>query len=84
MSKKEKAIQKLRQNPKNVRFEEIEAILYGLGFIKRQKGSSHAIFTLGSHIIEVPFRKPFVKRIYVDLLLEELDKIQELDNLAEE
>jgi len=28
MSKKEKAVARLRQNPKNVRFEEIEAILF--------------------------------------------------------
>lgn len=36
MSKREKAIAKLRQNPKNVRFEEIETILNRLGFVKRQ------------------------------------------------
>lgn len=84
MSKKEKAISKLRQNPKNVRFEEIETILDRLGFVKRQDGTSHAIFTLGKSRIQVPHRKPFVKPIYVKLLLEELDKIQELDELGEE
>ncbi|PKO12690.1 MAG: toxin HicA [Chloroflexi bacterium HGW-Chloroflexi-10] len=80
MSKKEKALAKLRQNPKNVRFEEIETILNRLGFVKRQDGTSHARFTLGSHIIDVPKRKPYVKPIYVKLLLEELDKIEELDS----
>lgn len=84
MSKKEKAIAKLRQNPKNVRFEEICTILYRLGFTMRQDGTSHAIFTLGSHRIEVPKRKPFVKPVYVKLLLQELDKIQELDEPDEE
>jgi len=80
MSKKEKAIVKLRQNPKNVRFEEIETILFRLGFIKRQDGTSHARFKLGNHIIDVPKRRPFVKPKYVELLLDELDKIEELDN----
>jgi len=80
MSKKEKAIARLRQNPKNVRFEEIETILYRLGFTKRQDGTSHARFTLGKHIINVPKRKPFVLKIYVEFLLDELDKIEELDS----
>jgi hypothetical protein len=79
MSKKEKAVARLRQNPKNVRFEEIEAILFRLGFVKRQSGTSHALFTLGKHIIGVPKRKPFVKPKYVELLLDELDKMDELD-----
>jgi hypothetical protein len=39
MSKKEKALAKLRQNPKHVRFEEIEKILLRLGFKKRQDGT---------------------------------------------
>jgi len=64
MSKKEKALAKLRQNPKNVRFEEIETILSRLGFVKRQEGTSHVLFKLGQHIINVPKRKPFVKPIY--------------------
>jgi predicted RNA binding protein YcfA (HicA-like mRNA interferase family) len=79
MSKREKAVAKIRQNPKNVRFKEIETILYRLGFVKRQDGTSHAIFTLGSHVIVVPKRKPFVKAKYIELLLDEIDKIEELD-----
>lgn len=79
MSKKEKALAKLRQNPKHVRFDEIEKILLRLGFKKRQDGTSHATFTFGKHIITVPKRKPFVKPKYVELALEMLDKIKELD-----
>jgi hypothetical protein len=66
MSKKEKALEKLRQNPKHVRFEELETVLLRLGFQKRQAGTSHAMFTFGNHIINVPKRKPFVKPISVD------------------
>jgi len=47
--------------------------------VKRQSGTSHALFTLGKHIIGVPKRKPFVKPKYVELLLDELDKMDELD-----
>ena len=80
MSKKEKALARLRQNPKHVRYEEIEKFLLRLGFKKRQDGTSHATFTFGVHIVTVPKRKPFVKPKYVELVLELLDKIKELDN----
>ena len=67
MSKKEKALLRLRQNPKNIRFDDIVTILLGLGFKKQQDSSSHARFTLGKYIIDVPRRKPFVKEVYVKL-----------------
>jgi hypothetical protein len=83
MSKKEKALARLRQNPKHVRFEEIEKILLRLGFTKRQDGTSHAVFTFGRHILNVPRRRPFVKPKYVELMLEVLDQMKELDDHEE-
>lgn len=80
MSKREKAIEKLRQNPKNVRFEEIVTILTRLGFVMRQDGTSHALFTLGNHIINIPRRKPFIKPKYIEFLIEELDRMLETDS----
>jgi predicted RNA binding protein YcfA (HicA-like mRNA interferase family) len=77
LSKKEKALEKLRQNPKHVRFEELETILLRLGFQKRQDNTSHAMFTLGNHIVNVPKRKPFVKPKYINLVLKALEEIQE-------
>jgi predicted RNA binding protein YcfA (HicA-like mRNA interferase family) len=83
MTKKEKMLLRLRQNPKNVRFDDIVTILLARGFKKRQDGSSHVIFKLGKYIIDVPHRKPFVKEVYVKLLLRLLDEIEEMDNLSE-
>jgi len=80
MTKKEKALARIRQNPKHVRFEELETILLRLGFEKRQDGTSHAIFILDGHIINVPKRKPFVKPFYVGLVLKALDAISELED----
>ena len=82
MTKKEKVLQKLRQNPKHVRFEELETILLGLGFQKRQDGTSHAMFTLGEHILNIPKLKPFVKPKYVGLALKVLDEIEMEDQEA--
>jgi predicted RNA binding protein YcfA (HicA-like mRNA interferase family) len=80
MSKFEKALQRLRQNPKHVRFQEIEKILVRLGFEKRQEGTSHAVFSKpGCEPITVPKRKPFVKPHYVKELLSRLDEWGILD-----
>lgn len=47
MSQKEKKIREIINNPKNVRFLEIDKLLTDLGFDKRQagKGSSHYIYS---------------------------------------
>ena len=81
MSKREKAILRLRQNPNNVRFDELDAILLGLGLEKRQRGS-HATYTLpGSPIIlTIPHRKPFILPIYVKHVLQILDELDLLDD----
>ncbi len=76
MTKREKLLAKLRQNPKNVRFEDVDLILTDLGFEKRQRGSSHAVYTLDTQRITVPFRKPFIKPIYIKQLLELLDTLE--------
>ena len=75
MTKREKALIKIRQNPKNVRFEDIDNLLSRYGFSKRQKGS-HAVYTHEDvpEIITVPFRVPFILPVYAKNVLKILDK----------
>jgi predicted RNA binding protein YcfA (HicA-like mRNA interferase family) len=76
MSKFEKAIAKLHQNPQNVSFGEIDRILLRLGFEKRQKGS-HAVYTReGSYPITIPFKKPFILPVYVKKVLQIIEEVQ--------
>lgn len=79
MSKKEKALEKLRQNPRNVRFEDLATVLLSLGFEMKEGGKgSHAVFKLpGKHPLTVPRKKPFIKPIYVKLALELIDTLVE-------
>lgn len=79
MSKREKALARLRQNKKNVRFHELETILIGLGFEREVGNGSHNNFVLGTTIIPIPYRKPFLKPNYIVLALEAIDKIKELE-----
>jgi len=75
MGKKEKLLERFRQNPRNVRFEEMDKLLLSLGFEKRQKGS-HATYILkGQGRISIPFRKPFILPVYVKEVLNLLDEI---------
>lgn len=75
MGQKNKALEKFRQNPKNVRFDEIDHLLITLGFQKRHKGS-HATYVLKTYRITIPFRKPYVLPIYVKNLLVLLDDLE--------
>jgi len=81
MSKFEKALLRLRQNPKHVRYEEIEFILLHLGFEKRQVSTNHAIFRIKNQMpISIPKRKPFIKPTYVKIVLHRLEKMGFFDD----
>ena len=75
MVRQEKLLEKIRQNPKNVRFQDIDKLLLSFGFEKRQRGS-HATYVLqGQGRITVPFRKPFILPVYVKEVLKLLDEL---------
>ena len=77
MSQKAKILDRIRNNPKTVSFDELDKILDWYGFKRRQprSGSSHFIYTYGAHIIPVPYKRPYVKEHYVDEVLKILDDI---------
>lgn len=52
MSKADKLLQRMKNNPKNVKFEDIESLLNGLEFKIRSKGS-HYTFKKDRNIIMV-------------------------------
>lgn len=72
MTKREKRVRKLFQNPKTVLFKELDKVLKDSGFKLRQpgSGSSHYVYTKGNLQISVPFRRPFVKEVYIKRVLE--------------
>jgi hypothetical protein len=75
MTKREKRVKKLFQNPKTVSFKELNKVLHDFGFEMRQSssGSSHYIYTKGEIQISVPFKRPYVKEVYVKRVLELLE-----------
>lgn len=77
MSKKEKLISKIKNNPKNVSFETLEKILTQDGWkCQSIRGSHHTFFKEGYKNIVLPLKKP-MNEIYVKEVLKALDSITE-------
>lgn len=72
MTKKDKRVQKIFRNPKNVSFKELDLVLKDFGFEVRQpkSGSSHFIYYKDEFQITVPFKRPFVKEVYIKRIQE--------------
>lgn len=81
MSKKEKLLQNIRNNPKNVRYDVLRNILLNYSFKETSPrgGSSHYTFSRGIYRITIPKDNPvnqlYVKRVIQ--IIEELEKESE-------
>ncbi|GAB4446993.1 MAG: hypothetical protein Fur0044_43040 [Anaerolineae bacterium] len=82
MTQQEKLRRRLEQNPKTVRFEDIDRLLQAHGFQVRQprSGSSHHFYKRGQIAVSVPRRRPYVLPIYVKLVLEAIDRAEKEAN----
>ena len=85
MGKLSKLYEKVRRNPRQVRFEELERLLLAAGFAQRapRSGSSHRVFVKGDKMITIPYRQPHVLRVYVQLALDVLKEVMEDEEDAE-
>ena len=79
MTKRAKRIHKLFTNPRTVTFEELNSAFISLGFKRRQpgSGSSHYTYTKGHHIITVPYKRPYVREVYIKQITEIIGDIYE-------
>ena len=76
MSKKEKLWEKIKNNPKTVRFEDIDKVLQDIGFKRRNPsgGSSHYTYTMEDIILTIPYKRPHIKAVYIKNAIEIIDK----------
>ena len=58
LSKNDKLLKELENNPKNVRFEVLEKLLLNNGFNLRGIKGSHHQFTNGKILLTLSYRKP--------------------------
>lgn len=65
MSKKEKLIYSMRNNPKDVSFEDLKKVLLDFGYEVENSGGSHWVFRKDNFETQVVPRKKPIKAIYV-------------------
>lgn len=77
ITKKEKLLVGIKNNPKTVKFEEMDKILKDAGFDRRQPsgGSSHYTYILEDKILTVPYKRPYIKVIYVKIAVKLLKEL---------
>jgi len=74
LSKKEKLLNTIKNNPKNVRFKDLKKILEDIGYKAINRGGSHYVFTKeNSESLTIPYKKP-VKIIYVKQVIKIIEK----------
>jgi len=72
LKRKCKLIKDILNNPKNVKFEDVDKLLKIFGYEVKQprKGSSHFVYRKkGANPITVPYKRPFVKEIYIKQII---------------
>ncbi len=79
MTKREKRLQRIRQNPKNVSFEDLRQVLEDHQFVLERSAGSHFQFyaEVGGKLyrLSVPFKRPFIMAVYVKRALQVIDEI---------
>jgi hypothetical protein len=74
MSKLEKILERMRQNPRDWRIEDLKAIAERFRIEHRQPGGSHVTFRFqNGQKLTVPAHKP-IKPVYIKLFIQILDE----------
>ena len=88
MTKRQKRLARIRQNPKNVTFEDLAQVLEDYGFeLKRSKGSHHIFESVVDNKVRqlvIPYRKPHIKAVHVKKAINLIEEIISLLGINEE
>lgn len=76
MSKKEKEFEKIKNNPKNIKFTTIDKLLRQYGFTVRQPkgGSSHYIYKKDKLTLTIPKHNP-VREVYIKKAVQFIEEV---------
>ncbi len=74
LSKREKLRKCIKNNPTNVKFEDLKKILEDIGYSSINRGGSHYVFTKENFTtLCIPYKKP-VKVIYVKQVIKIIEE----------
>ena len=86
MTKIDKLLARVRNNPKAVSFRDIQALLAAFGFVLKRSRGSHHVFSgmVGGRRtrIVIPYRQPHIKAAYVKEALDVIDEIKDNEGSA--
>lgn len=76
MSKKAKRLERIKNNPRAVRPDELWGLLEDNGWTWRKAGgTSHRVYTKpGAPTFTIPHKVPYIKEHYVSVVLEALEE----------
>ncbi len=70
MSKRDKLIARMRNNPRDWRIEDLNALAAHLGLLMEQNGTSHRVFrSANGRMLSVPAKRP-IQPVYITRFLE--------------
>ncbi len=75
MTKQDRRIAAMRNNPKTVRPDDLDATLQGAGFVVKRQTGSHKIYSNGPYTLPVPQQKPHIDPVYVRQAIDLIDKV---------
>lgn len=77
MGQREKLLERIRNNPKDVAFDDLDKLLQWHGFERRNPGGSHYVYSrAGATHLTVPRARP-LRSVYVRQALALLESLQE-------
>ena len=77
MSKREKLLERLKNNQNDVTFAQIETLLRQENFVLERISGSHHVFKKKSTIFVVPVHKNKVKSVYVKRVIELIEELRD-------
>lgn len=76
MTKKDKLFEKIKNNPRNVRFSDLRKLLKEENFFLERISGSHHIFRKNEIIFIIPVHNDQVKTVYVKRVLELIEDLK--------
>jgi len=76
MTKKEKLFERIKNNPKNVKFSDLKQLLLDENFILDRISGSHHIFRCKDIVFVIPMHKNQVKFVYVKRVIEIIEELR--------
>lgn len=78
MTKKDKLFERIKNNPRNVRFSDLRSLLKEENFFLERITGSHHIFKRNDYVFVIPVHNDRVKTVYVKKVIELIEDLRKI------